>query len=275
MLQQLFPSGHVQEAMALLHDGGSSDPQWVRQPRRFGRTRIFLDVGSSHPTTYSNSAALEERGWAGLCIEAFPARAQYQRAGRKCTIVEAVVWESADQCVHFGVPKDGMLGGVHPADAASGGGAEQRTNGEWGASKRGPYFDVEVSTTTLRAVLQHARTTQGFGLPEVVIDAKRSGKLRGESPGRRREAADGGVVAAPPLILIDFMSVDVEGAELEVLLGFPWETHAVGAIVVEHNHEEPKRSLVFALLHARGYDFVRAVTHDDYYRHRHFREVFG
>ena len=51
---------------------------------------------------------------------------------------------------------------------------------------------------------------------------------------------------APPFI--HFISLDIEGAELEALSGFPFDRHRVGAWTIEHNREEPKRSQIRTLL---------------------------
>ena len=40
------------------------------------------------------------------------------------------------------------------------------------------------------------------------------------------------------------MDLDVEGLEFDVLKGWPFETHKVGAWVIEHNNEEEKRAAV-------------------------------
>ena len=40
------------------------------------------------------------------------------------------------------------------------------------------------------------------------------------------------------------MDLDVEGLEFDVLKGWPFETHKVGAWVIEHNNEEDKRAAV-------------------------------
>jgi hypothetical protein len=69
--------------------------------------------------------------------------------------------------------------------------------------------------------------------------------------------------AAPPLIR--FLSLDIEGAELEALKGFPFDHVRIGALVVEHNREEPKRSLIKALLEAHGYARVHSWRQDDFY----------
>lgn len=68
---------------------------------------------------------------------------------------------------------------------------------------------------------------------------------------------------APPFI--NFVSLDIEGAELEALRGFPFERHRVGAWTIEHNREEPKRSQIVALLAEHGYRRVHEWQQDDYF----------
>jgi FkbM family methyltransferase len=69
--------------------------------------------------------------------------------------------------------------------------------------------------------------------------------------------------AAPPFI--HFLSLDIEGAELEALRGFPFEEYKVGAMAIEHNYEEPKRTQIDALLKAHGYKRARTWMQDDFY----------
>jgi hypothetical protein len=61
------------------------------------------------------------------------------------------------------------------------------------------------------------------------------------------------------------VSLDVEGAEYDVLQAFPFSTHRVGAWTIEHNNEEPKRSRIRSLLESHGYRFVRQQIADDWY----------
>ena len=58
--------------------------------------------------------------------------------------------------------------------------------------------------------------------------------------------------------LIDYLSLDVEGAEVDVLEGLDSNTYVIRAISVEHNFEETKRQRIFDLLSSRGYDRVAA-----------------
>ena len=67
----------------------------------------------------------------------------------------------------------------------------------------------------------------------------------------------------PPLI--HYLSLDIEGAELEALQGFPFDRYKIGAMTVEHNYEEPKRSAIEQLMRKHGYARVRTWQQDDFY----------
>jgi FkbM family methyltransferase len=64
---------------------------------------------------------------------------------------------------------------------------------------------------------------------------------------------------------IHFVSLDIEGAELEALRAFPFDRYRVGAWTIEHNREEPKRSQIVALLTQHGYRRVNEWHQDDFF----------
>jgi FkbM family methyltransferase len=64
---------------------------------------------------------------------------------------------------------------------------------------------------------------------------------------------------------IDYMSMDVEGAEYDALLGLSLDRYQVGAFTIEHNYEVKKRDAIRKLLEAKGYVRVRAWVADDWY----------
>jgi FkbM family methyltransferase len=64
---------------------------------------------------------------------------------------------------------------------------------------------------------------------------------------------------------IHFMSLDIEGAELEALRAFPFDRYRVGAWTIEHNRQEPKRSQIVALLALHGYQRVNEWHQDDFF----------
>jgi hypothetical protein len=69
----------------------------------------------------------------------------------------------------------------------------------------------------------------------------------------------------PRPTFIHFVSLDIEGAELEALKGFPFDTYKMGALAVEHNEEEPKRREIEALMSQHGYRKVHSWYQDDFY----------
>jgi FkbM family methyltransferase len=68
---------------------------------------------------------------------------------------------------------------------------------------------------------------------------------------------------APPFI--HFISMDIEGAELEALRAFPFDKHRVGAWAIEHNREEPKRTMIQEFLASHGYRHVHEYHQDDFF----------
>ncbi len=64
---------------------------------------------------------------------------------------------------------------------------------------------------------------------------------------------------------IHFMSLDIEGGELNALKGFPFDKYRIGALAVEHFSEEPKRSQIKALMESHGYKRVHTRYQDDFY----------
>lgn len=170
---------------------------------------FFLDVGSGHGTIGSNTKALEELGWTGICVDPFPVHME----GRTCRMEKVVVSSAAGQIVKFHTHSG--LGGI--AD----------TLGKWKMeAEKSPA--VELTTTTLGEVLS------GAGAPS----------------------------------FIHFLSVDIEGAELEALKGVPFDKYRFGAMAIEHNDEEPKRSDLLKFLEDKGYKRVHSYKQDDFYAPR-------
>jgi FkbM family methyltransferase len=57
---------------------------------------FFVDVGANDPVIYSQSYALEQRGWSGILVEPLPDRAQQLRARRKARVFELACSSPAD-----------------------------------------------------------------------------------------------------------------------------------------------------------------------------------
>src|SRR6266853_928889 len=67
---------------------------------------------------------------------------------------------------------------------------------------------------------------------------------------------------------IDYMNIDVEGAEFDALRGLSLDRYEVGSFTIEHNFETEKREKIRRLLEAKGYVRVRSWEVDDWYVHR-------
>jgi len=67
---------------------------------------------------------------------------------------------------------------------------------------------------------------------------------------------------------IDYMNIDVEGAEFDALRGLSLDRYEVGSFTIEHNFETEKREMIRRLLEAKGYVRVRSWEVDDWYVHR-------
>jgi FkbM family methyltransferase len=167
---------------------------------------FFLDVGSGHGTIGSNTKALEERGWTGICVDPFPTHME----GRTCEMVREVVSSVSGQTVKFHTHSG--LGGI--AD----------TLGRWKEeAQKSPA--VELTTITLREILERHNAPR----------------------------------------YIHFMSIDIEGAELDALKGIGLETYRFGAMAIEHNEEEPKRTEILKFLEGHGYRRTHSFRQDDFY----------
>ena len=68
---------------------------------------------------------------------------------------------------------------------------------------------------------------------------------------------------------IDYLSIDTEGSELEILEAFDFQDYRFLAITVEHNHVQENRERIKNLLESKGYVNVLGnfSRWDDWYLH--------
>ncbi len=67
--------------------------------------------------------------------------------------------------------------------------------------------------------------------------------------------------------VIDYLSLDTEGSEYEILRTFPFDEYCFLSMTVEHNNVSSARDAIRALLVANGYVFVRQGGIDDFFIH--------
>ena len=65
---------------------------------------------------------------------------------------------------------------------------------------------------------------------------------------------------------IEYLSIDTEGSEFEILNAFDFSAYSFGVITVEHNHT-PQRELIYSLLTSKGYkrSYQEISSIDDWY----------
>lgn len=64
---------------------------------------------------------------------------------------------------------------------------------------------------------------------------------------------------------IEYLSIDTEGAELEVLEGLDLNKYKIGSMTIEHNFAVDHRSKIRAFLKSHGYRVAREVQQDDWF----------
>ena len=199
----------TREAFGLAHYYGQiGQDKWVTQVMFPGiRDGYFVDVGSADGTHNSNTKALEQLGWRGICIDPFPKNMQ----DRTCQMFRDVVYHTTGEHVTFELPS-----GNSGDEGGSGAIVDRAAPGA---------RTMDFTTVSLADILDRAH--------------------------------------APAFI--NYISMDIEGAELEALRGFAWATHTVGAWTIEHNFAEPRRSEIRELLASHGYQRVHTWMQDDFY----------
>lgn len=72
---------------------------------------------------------------------------------------------------------------------------------------------------------------------------------------------------------IDYMSLDVEGVELEVIKSINLDTYKIALMSIEHNNDEEKRALIREHLLGYGYDVVEHWNDDLFFHGEHLDAV--
>jgi FkbM family methyltransferase len=75
---------------------------------------FFVEVGASDPVVYSQTNALEQRGWTGVLVEPLPERAQLLRARRKAKVFELVCSSPDDEGKQLQFYVSGIYSSLRP-----------------------------------------------------------------------------------------------------------------------------------------------------------------
>jgi len=176
------------------------------------REGFFVEIGAYDGVELSNTFALENLGWTGICVEPLPQRYEALKINRKCKTYNAAIDEISGKTLEF-VVADMLSGDVTRLDT-------ERVKREHGLNNI-----IQVKTLSLTELLDSAN--------------------------------------APSFI--EFLSLDTEGTELDILKGCDFKKYRFGYITVEHNYKEPVRSQIRHLLETNGYMFKCQNQWDDDY----------
>lgn len=181
---------------------------WVLQ--NCPKPGFFIEIGADDGISLSNTKALEDQGWTGICVECSDNFVKLQR-NRKCITVNACVWSTTGIIVDFGQTPVKSLSGITSC-----------------------YADQHDRT---RAVVTKRTTTS---LNDILI-----------------------ANAAPAHI--DYLSIDTEGSELEILSALDFNRFTFTCMTIEHNNVKAKLEGVRALLMSHGYKLYQRVKFDDWF----------
>ncbi|MDR3193366.1 MAG: FkbM family methyltransferase [Treponema sp.] len=180
------------------------------------RTGFFLDIGAYDGKTYSNTYALEQLGWKGVCLEPLPDAFARLRRNRRCDCYNLAMSDEPGKGVDF----------IRAAGVETLSGLESKmapTHKDWIVREKGAVERIKVNTVTF-------------------------GDLMGRYPG---------------INLIDFLSLDVEGAEMSILESIDFRAYRFGLISIESIDETPGESeKLRTFMRERGYGVLLDVGLD-------------
>uniref|UniRef100_A0A2P2IA64 Protein Star-like n=1 Tax=Hirondellea gigas TaxID=1518452 RepID=A0A2P2IA64_9CRUS len=130
-------------------------------------------------------------------------------------------------------------------------------------------------TVGLNACLSPNKTAMELPFRQVTLDAKYNGLvMEGENVTRSNVSSTTILVPCYPFYnileavgnpIVDFLSLDIEGAELEVLKTIPWDKVKIRLICVEVIHTQGGEDAVKSFLKEKGYTFLLTKKFDSYF----------
>ena len=201
------------DAPGMWHSQESQDRLVLNGILEGKRNGYFVDLAANHPLRRSNTRALErDYGWKGLCIDGNEEFLMLLVKMRTCTVVGAAVSSNSDQTVMF----------RHWHGAGGSG-----STGSWHQAISGIVGFTNKANTTADPLTKLANGPIGFkDKPSVTI--RFADLLRAHD--------------APKVI--EYLSLDVEGAEDAVFEGFPFNEYRFLAISIERVSEALKAYLI-------------------------------
>jgi len=204
---------------------------------------FFVDVGAFDGVLGSNTSYFEKHlQWTGIAFEPNPSAFEVLRATRSCLLIQGCAYH-----------QDGRI----PFLALSEKEHRDATRSRPPCSLLQMMLDSSHGGAMLSGIPDHMGQ---FDRVEWASKAMKLNQSVAAVPCHRIDTLlnDYGVK------IVDYLSIDVEGAELEVLRGIDFERVQVNVISVEHS---PRFSEVYDLLTASGFEYQGLLFFDEIFVH--------
>ena len=200
---------------------------------------FFIDVGAFDGMLGSNTFYFEKHlQWKGIAFEPNPSAFDVLRGTRSCRLIQGCAYDHDGQVPFFALAK------------------EERGQG----AKLGPpsnmlstIFDSTHGGAMLSGIPEHMDQLQWI---KWISKPMKLSQTRATVPCHRIDT----VVHDSSVKIVDYLSIDVEGAELEVLHGIDFQRVQVNIIGVEHTHTF---SEVYDLLTTSGFEYQGLLFFDE------------
>ena len=205
---------------------------------------FFIDVGAYDGILGSNTSYFEKHlQWRGIAFEPNPSAFELLRATRSCSVIQGCAYD-----------QDGQV----PFLALSEG--EQRE----GTMSRPPFSLLQLLLDSRHGGAMLSGIPEHMGQDQRVEWARKAMKLSqniATVPCHRIDT----VLNEHGVKIVDYLSIDVEGAELEVLRGIDFDKVQVNVIGVEHSHKFPE---VYELLTTSDFEYHGLLFFDEVFVHK-------
>jgi FkbM family methyltransferase len=215
--------------------------RWFFKNRRPG---FFIDVGAFDGILGSNTSYFEKHlQWTGIAFEPNPSAFEVLRATRSCRLIQGCAYHH-----------DGQVPFLALSERKQHKGTESRPP----RSLLSMVLDSSHGGAMLSGIPEHMDQVQRA---EWAQKAMNLNQILATVPCHRIDT----VLNELGVNIVDYLSIDVEGAELEVLRGIDFGRVQVNVIGVEHSDRFPE---VYGLLTTSGFEYQGLLFFDEIFVHK-------
>jgi FkbM family methyltransferase len=205
---------------------------------------FFIDVGAFDGILGSNTFYFEKQlKWKGIAFEPNPSVFEALRATRSCRLIQGCAYDQDGQVPFLALSQREQRKGAKPRPLRS---------------QLSMVFDSTHGGAMLSGIPEHMDQLQWVAW---IRKPMKLNQTLATVPCHRIDT----VLNDSCVKIVDYLSIDVEGAELEVLRGIDFERVQVNVIGVEHTHTF---SEVYDLLTTSGFEYQGMLFFDEVFVHK-------